>query len=353
MNIGTLLDIEKLSEYIHQGYISARRHPHLPLEVLNYSPKTQYENFWNKETMHCRGLVVDSAGEIVANCMKKFFNYGELNAADINASGPVQVTDKVDGSLLTVAFYKDELVVATRGSFESEQAKFAYDLIRSKYYAAFKTLCEDATAIGEIIYPENRIVVDYGDMRDIILIGLIANDDLRNGRQLWTPADQVYSWPGPVVKRFQANTLEEALKLPPRLNAEGVVIYFENSGERLKIKQNDYVELHKLIFDLTPRRIWTRLGEGDDIRAIAEGLPDEFKRFVEDTSTVLLDNQQSVLLDVDNEYKRVLSTLPAEYSRKEFAEVAKLSKLAPLLFFKLENNEKKLKEATWKLVRPS
>lgn len=353
MNISALFDVDKLGQLIHSGYISARRHPHLELNVLNYTPKTQYEQLWNEVTLRCRGLVVDRDGEIVANCMQKFFNYGESSAANIVTKGPVQVTDKLDGSMGTVSFYHGELIVATRGSFESDQAKFAYDLIESKYLFPFRTLCgEDSTAVVEIIYPENRIVVDYGEMKDIVLLGVISNEELRNGRQLWTPADQVYSWPGPVVKRFNVDTFEDALRLPPRYNAEGIVVYFENTGDRLKIKQEEYIKMHKLIFNLTPRSIWSRLSAGETVAEIAMGLPDEFKKFVVDTADVLNDSRETVLKAVNNRYLQVLHSLPVDFERKDFALAVKNDELAPMLFMKLESQEDRLKEYVWKMIKP-
>lgn len=354
MKLNKLLDVAKLDSYIRDGYISARRHPHLPLTIYNYTAQTQWENNWDDVTKHCRGLIVDWRGEVVGNCLLKFFNYNEPNAASIDTNGPVQVTDKLDGSYLAVCLYENELVAATRGSFESEQAKVAKQIIEANpdYKQALQLLCIDSTAIFEIIYPENRIVVDYNGIRDIVLLGTVANFELGNGQQLWTPGDEI-SWPGQVVQRFKCNSFAEALELPPRDNAEGIVVYFENTGERVKIKQERYIELHKLIFDLTPKRIWERRKAGETLKDILLGLPDEFAAPVKQFDAELSNNLGAVLQSVDEAYQNVYARLPKNWTRRDFALAVKNESYAHMLFQTLDGDMAGVLESAWKLVKPT
>lgn len=356
MNINKLFDVDKLDKYIREGYISARRHPHLPLTIYNYTPKTQWEHLWDEVTKHCRGLIVDWRGEIVGNCLVKFFNYNEPNAQDIDTSGPVQVTDKLDGSYLAVCIYDGQIVTATRGSFESDQALTADQIISAtpEYQAALRLLCADSTAIFEVIFPENRIVLDYGALRDIVLIGSIANFELANGRQLWTPAAKL-NWPGQVVETFDCTSFAAALAMLPRDNAEGIVVYFENTGERLKIKQQRYIELHKLIFDLTPKRIWERRMAGELLTEILEELPDEFHTTIISFNDELEDRLHGILESVEVAYKRVRAKLQLnrEFSRKGFAMAARGEPYMHMLFQRLDGNDAGLLESAWKLVKPT
>lgn len=355
MYIDDILDTALLDKHIREGYVTARRHPHLPLTVLNYTPKTQYENMWDSVTMRCRGLIVDSTGTVVANCMHKFFNYGEPNAKDIKLNGPVQVTDKLDGSMGVVAFFQKQLIVATRGSFESDQAKFAYDHIMRTpgYLDAFKTLCGNSvTAIVEIIYPENRIVVDYGEMRDLVLIGAIANSELSNGKQFWIPADRIYSWPGPKVEKFDASSLEEALRIPPRTNKEGVVVYFENTGDRLKIKQEDYLIAHKFISNLTPKNVWEQLYNGKTLENLLEMAPDEFHSLVREYVTKINKNYDDLYKAIVREYDFIISKLPEGFSRKDFALMVAHSDYRGHLFHMLDQRDDQLVDSIWKAIQP-
>jgi RNA ligase len=356
VNIKNLFDVDKLDKYIRDGYISARRHPHLPLTIYNYTAKTQWEQLWDEVTKHCRGLIVDWRGEIVGNCLVKFFNYNEPNAQNIDTSGPVQVTDKLDGSYLAVCAYDGQVITATRGSFESDQALVAGQIIKAtpEYQAALQLLCADSTAIFEVIFPENRIVLDYGTLRDIVLIGTVANFELANGRQLWTPASQL-NWPGLVVKTFDCASFTEALAIPPRDNAEGIVVYFENTGERVKIKQQRYLELHKIIFDLTPKRIWERRMAGEDIMHILQDLPDEFHTAVIVFNDELQDRFDGIIEGVQEAYERVFDKLDSNpnWTRKDFAMAAKGQPYAHMLFQMLDGNEEGLVESAWKLVKPT
>lgn len=355
MYISNVLDAELLGSHIRNGYVTARRHPHLPLTILNYTPKAQYEQMWDEVTTRCRGLVVDNKGEVVANCMYKFFNYGEPNASNIDLSGPVQVTDKLDGSMGIVAFYERQLFVATRGSFESEQAKFAYDHIMNTpgYLDAFRIICGDSvTAIVEIIYPENRIVVDYGDMRDVVLIGAIANNELSDGRQLWIPADKFYSWPGPRVERFSAKTFEQALRIPPRFNKEGIVVYFEKTGDRLKLKQEDYLIAHKFVSNLTPKNVWQQLRDGKTVESMLDIAPDEFHETVREYANVINNSFSYLYRLINQEFIRINASLPAGYSRKDFALAVANNPYRSHLFHVLDQRHDLLVESVWKAIQP-
>lgn len=361
MRIDDIMDMDRLQSHIRNQYITARSHPHLPLTVLNYTPKAAYEPLWDTETMRCRGLIIDNDDVIVGNCMPKFFNYGQKETAHIDLTGPVQVTDKLDGSMGTVCFYGDELVVATRGSFESDQALWAYNFIagRSDYYDAFKTLCkgpressiDDVTAVVEIIYPENRIVVDYGSKRDVVLIGAIGNTwDLSNGKQLWISADEIYSWPGERVEKFDADSFEDALRLPPRENREGVVIYFTKTGDRVKIKQEGYLIAHRFISNLTPKNIWKALKQGKTLEDLLELAPDEFHGLVREIAGHILSNRDDLLAEIETEF----AALPNKdlKTRKELATEISKHPLRGFLFLRLDERTEQMLESVWKAIEP-
>lgn len=353
MYVSDILDVDLLESHVRNGYVTARNHPHLPLTVFNYTPKAVYEPLWDNVTLRCRGLIADSHGLVVGNCMHKFFNYGEINAKNIDLTGPVQTTDKLDGSMGSVIVYENELVLATRGSFESPQALWAQEFIKKdpQLEAAFKVICsENVTAVVEIIYPDNRIVVDYGDLKAVVLIGAIGNYELTKGRQLWIPADRIYSWPGPVVERFSASSFEEALRMPPRLNREGIVIYFEDSGDRLKIKQKDYIEAHRFISNLTPRRVWDDLRNGKTVEDLLSVAPDEFHQLIHDLSSVILENKRALLAKIEREF--LILDLAQYQTRKELAEAIKDHPLKHFLFLRFDNDETRLLESVWKAIEP-
>jgi hypothetical protein len=104
---------------------------------------------------------------IVARPFAKFFNYGTPQA--VIPAEPFVVTEKIDGSLGILYYLDGEPHIATRGSFTSEQAARARRCCAS--YEIEWT--PGTTPLFEIVYPENRIVVDYGDRRELVLLAAI------------------------------------------------------------------------------------------------------------------------------------------------------------------------------------
>ncbi|GHH57467.1 RNA ligase [Lentzea cavernae] len=250
-----LFDILDLETAIDAGYVRAQQHPHLPLTIFNYTEKAAYERAWTPVTRQCRGLIADSnTSEIVARPFPKFFNHNETEAAALDFNEPVVVTDKADGSLGILYPTPTGWAIATRGSFVSDQAQHATALYRGKYGSW--TPPPGVTVLFEIVYPENRIVLDYGATDDLILLGLV---DIKTGQTLSAGAHFLgIDWPGPIVESFPHGSLAEALAAEPRANAEGLVVHLLTSDQRVKIKQADYVAMHRIVTGFTARRLWER-----------------------------------------------------------------------------------------------
>lgn len=252
--LADLMEPMELYEMISEGYVRKQTHPTLPyLFILNYTEKAQFERVWNDVTRQCRGLIVEESGRVVARPFDKFFNYGE-GVTQYDPRTWCRVTDKMDGSLGIVYPTPNGPAVATRGSFTSEQAVHATKLLHSRY--AGWAPPNGFTVMFEIIYPSNRIVVDYGGWDDLVLIGARG---ISTGTSLHLP---LVGWTGPVTETFSYTTLAEALSAPPRPGAEGLVVHF-GDDTRLKIKQEDYVQLHRILTGFTARRLWERCAVND------------------------------------------------------------------------------------------
>lgn len=317
--VSDLFSLDALDRCLADRTVVARKHPSKDLTILNYTERCQYERgLWNEVTLACRGLIHDSAGKVVARPFAKFFNYGDENAGQIAPDSPVIVTDKLDGSLGILYGYAGELEVATRGSFESEQARWATNWLRETYPDFVPhpgwTLCY------EILYPENRIVVDYGERRELVLLGAV---NIASGVSL-DPWDTILMpWKGARADVFVAKTLADALTIAPRPNAEGIVIYLPSTNARLKVKQEDYVALHRIVTGLNERTVWTHLSEGKPLAEILDAIPDEFHGWVGEVAARLVGTVEAAAADVETAYSAILATLPEGYVKKDFAMVAK------------------------------
>jgi RNA ligase len=150
------LTLNILNDYLDRGLVVRQSHPTLPLYIWNYSRNTQYEGLWDEVTMVCRGLVTDFEGNIHARPFKKFFN---LEESRHNATSEFEVYDKMDGSLIIIFYYDGGWVVASKGSFNSEQSNAASKIFFDKMDNNFSI---GITYLFEYTSPNNRIVVDYG-----------------------------------------------------------------------------------------------------------------------------------------------------------------------------------------------
>lgn len=351
MKLTDLLSETALRSMITDGYIRERTHPSLPLRIFNYAEKAQYERAWTHETRTCRGLIVHNDGTVIARSWPKFFNYGEheqghLPALNLNAR--VDVTDKMDGSLGILYPWDDGHGIATRGSFVSEQAIHATDLYRELYADQWEPDPE-LTYLFEIIYPSNRIVLDYGTEDNIVLLGAVETE---KGLSFGPLDDRVAPWPGPRTTAFDYRTLAEALAADPRPNAEGVVVRFlDGSGIMVKIKQDDYVRLHKLITGLSEKAVWEHLATGAGVTDLLESIPDEFHAWVIEKADRLTALHDQWVTDTNDAYAQIMESMPDGWERKDFAFAAQRHPtVRPFLFNLLDGKDPQ--SGIWKILKP-
>ena len=260
VKIDDLLDPLALDAAVTGGLVRVQRHPALGLRIFNYTEQAVFSREWTPVTRTCRGLVVADDGTVVARPWPKFFNHGEASADPLDLAAPVEVTDKADGSLGILYPAPGEAggyALATRGSFSSDQALHGTEVYRERYAHAWAPE-PGWTYLVEIVYPENRIVLDYGDLDDLILLGAV---EIATGRCAGPLEPACAGWPGPRIEVHDHATLADALAAEPRPNAEGLVVrYLEgaHAGTMVKLKQDDYVALHRIVTGLTARRLWER-----------------------------------------------------------------------------------------------
>lgn len=138
--------LEKLNQYYENGLLYKQVHPTLPLTIWNYTETVQFSGEWDEILLMCRGLVTDDKGNIIARPFKKFFNIEE---GKYTPTENFEVWDKMDGSLGIVFWYEGQWIVATRGSFTSDQAIKGGELLK-KYNTDI--MFRHLTYCFEIIY---------------------------------------------------------------------------------------------------------------------------------------------------------------------------------------------------------
>lgn len=340
-------DLKILNDCIEKGLVIKQVHPTLPLSIYNYSRTCQYDKLWDEVTLDCRGLVLDSEGNVIAKPFPKFFNMEELSDSEIPKEG-FEVFEKMDGSLGICFHYNGEWYMATRGSFVSEQAIKGRELLNKYNY---KTgLIPGYTYLFEIIYSENRIVVDYGNYEGLAVLGAYDN---KTGKEV--SIDEMYSEGFDVVKKYDGVNDFAKLKGMVGDNAEGYVIRF-NSGMRMKIKGDEYVRLHKILTNFSTTDIWELLRTDGNMNEFLERVPDEFDKWVKSTISDLKYAHFQICeragkLHDGFRYGKYGDVYP-EPTKKEFAEFV-MMQYVPLRSVMFAMWDKKpYDDIVWKLIKP-
>lgn len=359
---------DTLEQYVKEGWLIKQSHPTLPLSIYNYSQATQYAAKWDEVTLAARGLITDDeTGKVIVKPFSKFFNYEEMpNEVPWTSSEYVYVQEKMDGSLGILFNYYGEWIMATRGSFTSEQAIRGMEILKSKYILdAFEP---SVAYICEIIYPENRIVVDYNKEK-ITFLGAVINWTFNGWKESdqdelhWTTAQMYFKMSGvkksdivetkQIFKQDLGHDLYKQLKNLNTENKEGYVLRFHPSNTRVKIKFADYVALHRVLTNCSSYDIWENLMKFDMLpEEFLKDVPDEFYDWVKATEEALRKKYDTVL----HEHMAHMSYILRDgaMTQKEFAaRVLALDEVNHGLIFSMYNTkEDKIHETIWKMIKP-
>ncbi len=259
------------------------------LRLFNYTKECQYQRHWKPLTLIARGLIIDVAtGQVEALPLEKFFNLGEQiteQEVAVAKPEPFDALVKMDGSL-GIGYRADgRLCWATRGSFTSTQSVVAQMLWAEFREAArlkglpdpeelFFSEFPHITPLAEIIHPETRVVITY-NFKGLVLLAArnrFTGEDLpyealqhiaeRTGMQL--------------VERLPSSNVEAIIARAHLLKGdkEGFVLWWP--GFRAKQKGKEYIRLHKVVSNITPRDLANYWLEGN-VDALLVEVPEEHR----------------------------------------------------------------------------
>jgi len=320
------------------------------LAIYCYTPKCVFDRKWDKYTRMARGLIVNlRTGEIVARPFPKFFNIGEVEETkteNLPMEEP-EITEKLDGSLGILYKYSGKYFITTKGAFNSEQAAWATGYFREKFRDI--RVPEGLTVLFEVVYPENRIVIDYGGVKELFLIGAV---EIKTGR------DYAYRELQELAKKIGFSIvakrplkireiMEKIVELPG--NQEGFVARYSN-GMRIKIKGAEYLKIHRILSNLSLISIWEKLKHGGLDREFIEKIPEEFREWVEKTAGILLKTKARI----EAEAVELLGKYGGGKDRKDFALWVGKQKAEhrPLLFFLYDRQKKRMDRQIFSMIRP-
>lgn len=349
MKLQAYVNFLELRRLVDAGFVSVREHNELPLRIYNYTPKATSirAHEWPDALKKARGLIVDDLNDVVAFGLQKFFNYTDEDYRD----EPFYVNEKMDGSLGIVFKYFDKVHIATRGSFHSKQAEWANEFLAShpdhvKWFENSLEFEPWNTPHVEIIYKNNRVVVDY-DYDDLVLLGFQSDER-------WVPATLwANEYPSRVAQPYHFDSFSDMARneVP---NAEGYVIQFEN-GSLFKYKFERYLELHRVVSDMNARTIFNRIAEGNCDEFI-EQLPNEFQDEARAIQTELVELINSHRNELNTYWKFLVNFLDNELDRKRIAFLMRDQGVPKwvqtCVFCKLDSNEKGITDVILKKIKP-
>ncbi len=292
----------KRDALVHAGYLGKSELEDLVL--YNYTDKCTFERSWSKLTLGARGTIYNKkTGEVVAKTFDKFFNLNETEDTQFG-NLPMhlgyQVFEKLDGSLGNLYKNNDKYAVATRGSFYSDQAKKATQML-DKYNLT--NVPKNVSLTFEIIYPENEIIVPYGDREGLTVIGGFNN---KTGEELpWDKVVKIAKQAGFPVAATYNYTIEEIQELAKTMphTFEGWVVRFEN-GLRVKVKVHEYLQMAKILAHVSPLAVWEALCEGKMEDYLVQ-IPEEIRAEVEGYRDVLVDQNAKIKHFISKEADRL------------------------------------------------
>lgn len=349
------MNMEEVKKRIYDGLIISRKHPFLDLWIYNYTHRTQWGGFWDEYTERCRGLIVDKNGLILNNPFRKFFNLGEKEYTRIEnlPSEMPRITEKIDGMLGILYEEGNNVAVATRGAFDSPYAEWATNWLRLKGFKLddFK---KGYTYLVDIVYPGNKIIVDYRGRSELVLLAVRNNSSSEELDHIKEAQELGLSY----AKEYSFDKIDDAIKYLDGTKGsefEGFVCKYSN-GLRVKIKSLDYIRLHKLLVGLSARDIWVSLRDTNSVDSIIENVPDEFMDWVKKVEMELKTSKMKIMakaLDIVSDAKKL------ECRRDQFDYISIRSRkdygngIRKIVIFLLDGRINKAESAAWQMVKPS
>jgi RNA ligase len=291
-----------------------------------------YTDFCEPDALEARGITFeldknDNPIRIACRPFVKFFNLGEANTSSLIITNETveYVMDKMDGSLISTYLHYAEngsvhLMLKTKGSLHSEQAKAAKELLMRPNNAELRDVLEYLALDGitvnlEYTAPDNRIVLGY-EKPELTILGAryISTGDnvplhkLKKMQNVKLAADYTDEAKAVGVDKYLSD-------VTGKTGVEGVVVRLIN-GTMVKIKADAYVALHHAKDSInTPRRLYEAVvnESADDLRSMFREDP---------VALMMIDEMQK---KVSSLYNNMVATVEAFYQenkilgRKEYA----------------------------------
>lgn len=276
------LDKEKIEQYYYKGLLRKALNPTLELVQIDYTPEATYRNEWDEILSMCRGIIVDKDYNVVCPCMSKFFNFSQLSPEEqkkvVEQEKNFIITEKYDGCLVFIYYYKGAWRINSKCSFDSFVITAAKKIFERDHLD--EKLDKNVCYIGECISPATHILVEYGSEENIYFItGFKENKEIE-----WDEFKAHCEKLGIIRVQETNMSFDELLKWQKDHDwtSEGFVVRIKGSNYRVKFKSEDYLRVAKLKENLNIKHLVDlAITSSDDwqnvLHLVIVQLPDELQ----------------------------------------------------------------------------
>jgi hypothetical protein len=208
--------------------------------VLKYKRKVFYDNLWNEYLEECRGTIVDDDFNIVQYPFTKIYNYGiEAKAPKLDESTNVTAYRKINGFMAAVTWYKDDILISTTGSTDSDYVNYVREMIGEdiEHYRFVMQHNAEYTYMFECCHPSDPHIVP--EENGMYLLGVRKKE--------YASVVEVGDWMEGAAFLLKCKlpekynvTLGDLLQMSKKCKHEGFVFYTDD-GLSAKIKSPYYL----------------------------------------------------------------------------------------------------------------
>ena len=225
--------------------LTSKYHPTLPLAIHNYTNGAFMLNKTDDLAMAARTLITESnSGQVISRSFSKFFNHHEKQAYKPTGDEyAFVIEEKVDGSIISLFYYNNEWMMASKSTFESQHTLSARRILDKLYPNVLTTLDKSKTYVFELIDPRMPIRVVY-QQEDLILLAIFGKDG----------QEPPYNFDWSIFPFTRPRVHNDRQVNPKKLsqinwhNEEGFVVKFwltpeDRYPQRIKVKFESYLRL--------------------------------------------------------------------------------------------------------------
>ena len=155
---------DELKEYVESSKLVNMKEAGDGIFVLKYKKKVFYDNLWNEYIAECRGSIVDKDFNLVAYPFTKIYNYGiEKEAPVLTKDTKVTAFRKVNGFMVAMTWYNDDVLVSTTGSTDSPYVVMAKEMMLThaswRDWQVLLAKMVGQTLMFECVHPEDPHIV--------------------------------------------------------------------------------------------------------------------------------------------------------------------------------------------------